>query len=156
MSIKNTFEFLTPASASYVGAVHDYVLITENHQLLDKRTWDKFIEVFTENSDDAKNLIGAADIKRIGSVGHRIQPVVKGIFYGFRLFRRQRVVVQVPLADPLQLIRLFFVRADKHAHLRLSILSHNPCSFLALQIPACHHDFSLLKTFRLTSDHSLF
>ena len=53
MSIKNKFEFLTPASASYVGAVHDYVLITENHQLLDKRTWDKFIEVFTENSDDA-------------------------------------------------------------------------------------------------------
>ena len=52
MSIKNTFEFLTPASASYVGAVHDYVLITENHQLLDKKTWDKFIEVFTENSDD--------------------------------------------------------------------------------------------------------
>ena len=52
MSIKNTFEFLTPASANYVGAVHDYVLITENHQLLDKKTWDKFIEVFTENSDD--------------------------------------------------------------------------------------------------------
>ena len=52
MSIKNTFEFLTPASANYVGAVHDYVLITENHQLLDKKTWDKFIEVFTEDSDD--------------------------------------------------------------------------------------------------------
>ena len=52
MSIKNTFEFLTPASANYVGAVHDYVIITENHQLLDKKTWDKFIEVFTENSDD--------------------------------------------------------------------------------------------------------
>ena len=53
MSIKNTFNFLTPASASYVGAVHDYVLITEKHQLLEKKTWDKFIEVFTEDSDDA-------------------------------------------------------------------------------------------------------
>ena len=52
MSIKNTFEFLTPASANYIGPVHDYVLITEEHQLLDKKTWDKFIEVFTEDSDD--------------------------------------------------------------------------------------------------------
>ncbi len=50
--IKNKFSYLGVAEAKYTGAVHDYVLITERHQLLDKKTWDKFVEVFTENSDD--------------------------------------------------------------------------------------------------------
>ena len=52
MSVKNTFNYLGVAEAKYTGAPHDYVLITEEHQLLDKKTWDKFVEVFTENSDD--------------------------------------------------------------------------------------------------------
>lgn len=50
--IKNKFSYLGVAEAKYIGAPHDYVLITERHQLLDKKTWDKFVEVFTENSDD--------------------------------------------------------------------------------------------------------
>ena len=50
--IKNKFTYLNTADAKYTGAVHDYVIITENHQLLDKKTWDKFVEVFKENSDD--------------------------------------------------------------------------------------------------------
>ena len=50
--IKNKFSYLGVAEAKYTGAPHDYVLITEHHQLLDKKTWDKFVEVFTENSDD--------------------------------------------------------------------------------------------------------
>ena len=53
MTVKNTFEYLQAGSAKYVGAPHDYVLLTESHQLLEKKTWDKFIEVFTEDSDDA-------------------------------------------------------------------------------------------------------
>ena len=52
MSIKNKLEYLTPGSGEYTGPVHDYVLLTESHQLLKKETWDKFIEVYTENSDD--------------------------------------------------------------------------------------------------------
>ncbi len=52
MSVKNKFNYLGIAEAKYSGAVHDYVLITERHQLLDKKTWDKFVEVFTEDSDD--------------------------------------------------------------------------------------------------------
>lgn len=52
MAVKNIFKYLDVAEAKYSGSVHDYVLITENHQLLDKKTWDKFVEVFTENSDD--------------------------------------------------------------------------------------------------------
>ena len=52
MSVKNIFKYLDVAEAKYTGPVHDYVLITEQHQLLDKKTWDKFVEVFTENSDD--------------------------------------------------------------------------------------------------------
>ncbi len=52
MSIKNKLEYLNPGSAEYTGPVHDYVLLTESHQLLKKETWDKFIEVYTENSDD--------------------------------------------------------------------------------------------------------
>ena len=52
MSIKNKFSYLSPGEAAYQGAPHDYVLITEKHQLLEKKTWDKFVEVFTENSDD--------------------------------------------------------------------------------------------------------
>ena len=50
--IENKFSYLGVAEAKYTGEVHDYVLITEHHQLLDKKTWDKFVEVFTENSDD--------------------------------------------------------------------------------------------------------
>ena len=50
--IENKFTYLDVAAAKYSGAVHDYVEITEKHQLLDKSTWDKFVEVFTENSDD--------------------------------------------------------------------------------------------------------
>ena len=50
--INNKFNYLSVAEAKYTGAVHDYVLATENHQLLNKNTWDKFVEVFTENSDD--------------------------------------------------------------------------------------------------------
>lgn len=50
--IKNKFSYLGVAEAKYTGEVHDYVLVTERHQLLDKKTWDKFVEVFTENSDD--------------------------------------------------------------------------------------------------------
>ena len=52
MTVKNTFEYLESGSAKYSGIPHEYVIITEKHQLLDKRTWDKFVEVFTENSDD--------------------------------------------------------------------------------------------------------
>ncbi len=48
----NKFNYLGIAEAKYVGAPHEYVLITERHQLLEKKTWDKFVEVFTENSDD--------------------------------------------------------------------------------------------------------
>ena len=50
--INNKFEYLDVAEAKYSGIVHDYVEITERHQLLDKRTWDKFVAVYTENSDD--------------------------------------------------------------------------------------------------------
>ena len=50
--IKNKFNYLNVAEAKYTGLVHDYVVATENHQLLQKNTWDKFVEVFTENSDD--------------------------------------------------------------------------------------------------------
>ena len=53
MSIKDKFSYLGIAEAGYSGAPHDYVLFTEQHQLLKKSTWDKFVEVFTENSDDA-------------------------------------------------------------------------------------------------------
>ena len=52
MAVKNKFTYLDVAEAKYSGTVHDYVLITEQHQLLNKKTWDKFVEVFTENSDD--------------------------------------------------------------------------------------------------------
>ena len=52
MSVKNTFSYLGIAEAKYIGAPHDYVLLTEKHQLLNKNTWDKFVEAFTENSDD--------------------------------------------------------------------------------------------------------
>lgn len=52
MSIKNKFEYLGVAEAKYTGAPHDYVLFTEQHQLLKKETWDKFVRVFTEDSDD--------------------------------------------------------------------------------------------------------
>ena len=52
MSIKNKFSYLGVAEAKYTGAPHDYVLITEKHQLLNKKTWDKFVWVFTEDSDD--------------------------------------------------------------------------------------------------------
>ena len=50
--IKNKFSYLNVAEAKYVGLVHDAVLATESHQLLNKKTWDKFVEVFTEDSDD--------------------------------------------------------------------------------------------------------
>lgn len=50
--INNKFSYLGTAEASYSGEVHDYVLITEQHQLLNKSTWDKFVKVFTEDSDD--------------------------------------------------------------------------------------------------------
>lgn len=52
MTIKNKFNYLGTAEAKYTGAPHEYVLFTEKHQLLNKSTWDKFVEVFTENSDD--------------------------------------------------------------------------------------------------------
>ena len=41
MSVKNTFNYLGVAEAKYTGAPHDYVLITEEHQLLDKKTFVK-------------------------------------------------------------------------------------------------------------------
>ena len=52
MAVKNTFNFLENSKIKYSGLPHDYVLITEKHQLLEKKTWDKFVEVFTEDSDD--------------------------------------------------------------------------------------------------------
>ena len=52
MMIKNKLNYLGVAEAKYTGAPHEYVLITEKHQLLNKKTWDKFVEVFTEDSDD--------------------------------------------------------------------------------------------------------
>ena len=52
MSVKSRFKYLGVAEAKYSGTPHDYVIITEEHQLLDKKTWDKFVEVFKENSDD--------------------------------------------------------------------------------------------------------
>ena len=52
MTIKNKFNYLGTAEAKYTGAPHEYVLFTEKHQLLNKSTWDKFVEVFTEDSDD--------------------------------------------------------------------------------------------------------
>ena len=52
MSVNNKFNYLGIAEAKYTGAPHDYVLITEEHQLLNKKTWDKFVWVFTEDSDD--------------------------------------------------------------------------------------------------------
>ena len=52
MTINSKFKYLGVGEAQYVGIPHDYVLFTEEHQLLKKDTWDKFIEVFTENSDD--------------------------------------------------------------------------------------------------------
>ena len=51
--ITNKHNYLCPGEAEYSGVPHNYVLITEKHQLLDKRTWDKFVEVFTEDSDDS-------------------------------------------------------------------------------------------------------
>ena len=50
--IKNKFNYLGVAEAKYSGAPHEYVLITEKHQLLDKKTWDKFVSVFTEDYYD--------------------------------------------------------------------------------------------------------
>ena len=55
MTINSKFKYLGVGEAQYVGIPHDYVLFTEEHQLLKKDTWDKFIEVFTENSDDHDN-----------------------------------------------------------------------------------------------------
>lgn len=52
MSVKNKFNYLENSEINYEGLVHEYVLLTENHQLLEKKTWDKFVEVFTEDSDD--------------------------------------------------------------------------------------------------------
>ena len=52
MTVKNKFNYLGIGEAAYQGAPHEYVLLTEKHQLLEKKTWDKFVEVFTENSDD--------------------------------------------------------------------------------------------------------
>ena len=52
MTISNKFNYLGIAEAKYTGAPHEYVLFTEKHQLLNKKTWDKFVEVFTEDSDD--------------------------------------------------------------------------------------------------------
>ena len=52
MTISNKFNYLGIAEAKYSGAPHEYVLFTEKHQLLNKKTWDKFVEVFTEDSDD--------------------------------------------------------------------------------------------------------
>ena len=52
MSINYKFNYLDVAAAKYTGAPHDYVIITEKHQLLNKKTWDKFVWVFTEDSDD--------------------------------------------------------------------------------------------------------
>ena len=52
MSISNKFNYLGVAEAKYTGAPHEYVLLTEKHQLLNKKTWDKFVWVFTEDSDD--------------------------------------------------------------------------------------------------------
>lgn len=48
----NKFNYLGVTDAKYTGAPHEYVLITEKHQLLNKKTWDKFVWVFTEDSDD--------------------------------------------------------------------------------------------------------
>ena len=48
----NKFNYLGIAEAKYTGPEHEYVLLTEKHQLLEKKTWDKFVFVFTENSDD--------------------------------------------------------------------------------------------------------
>ena len=42
MTVENKFNYIGIGEASYVGAPHDYVLITEKHQLLNKSTWDKF------------------------------------------------------------------------------------------------------------------
>ncbi len=50
--IENKFYYLKENEAKYEGAPHDYILFTEKHQLLNKETWDKFIAVFTEDSDD--------------------------------------------------------------------------------------------------------
>ncbi len=52
MKIKSKLNYLGAADAAYTGYAHECVLFTERHQLLNKSTWDKFIEVFTENSDD--------------------------------------------------------------------------------------------------------
>ncbi len=52
MSVDNKFNFLGVADSEYTGYAHECVLFTEKHQLLKKATWDKFIEAFTENSDD--------------------------------------------------------------------------------------------------------
>ena len=48
----NKFNYLGIAEAKYTGPEHEYVLLTEKHQLLEKKTWDKFVFVFTEDSDD--------------------------------------------------------------------------------------------------------
>ena len=52
MTVKNKFHYLDNGVIQYSGFPHNYVLMTEKHQLLDRRTWDKFVEVFTEDSDD--------------------------------------------------------------------------------------------------------
>ena len=48
----NKFNYRGIAEAKYTGPEHEYVLLTEKHQLLEKKTWDKFVFVFTEDSDD--------------------------------------------------------------------------------------------------------
>ncbi len=50
--IINKVEFLNAGDACYKGIVNENVIFTEKHQLLNKKTWDKFIEVFAENADD--------------------------------------------------------------------------------------------------------
>ncbi len=50
--VKNRLEYLGAGEARYSGIVNENVIFTERHQLLNKKTWDKLIEVFSENSDD--------------------------------------------------------------------------------------------------------
>ncbi len=50
--ISNKFSYLKAGEAKYDGIVHNSVLFTEEHQLLNKKTWDNFIDVFSGDNDE--------------------------------------------------------------------------------------------------------
>ena len=53
MNINPRLEYLPIGASRYEGAPHFYVDFALQKQLKNPKTWAKFVEVFTENADDA-------------------------------------------------------------------------------------------------------